>query len=137
MAGTSSDLTTSFSPGQICILYVDDVNTPTGWWFGVVDTVVQHGSWADISAHITGPFMLDKSWKPIYGNQKELPFQNYAVYPDTPSMRSVIWQLLKDLRAEQDSAKNLATRLNELRTLIQAAMKVDVDKLLAAIKAMK
>lgn len=125
--------------GTTCIIHVDEVNSPKGWWFGVVDKIVDHGTYREVTAHITGEFRLNANWRPIYTgevNQKD-PYLNYTVYPDNESTRSLVNTLRLHIADVTGKNHRLHTQLSELRELIRG-MFITPDQLVSAVReAMK
>jgi len=116
---------TKMQPGDRCIISVNDVNSPTGWWWGIVDTIEWHddlGGWGEVKAHITGLFRVEGSHfeEPNYGTSNTKPSVNYTVYPANRETQGLA-QLI--VHQENDSARrirDLSTRLDELRSLFRS-----------------
>lgn len=77
-----------------CIIVVDDVNRPTGIWWGTVRSIEEKGfescKYLQLVAEITGgKFCIDG--KPIFSDENRgcIPTVNYTVYPDIPSVRQL------------------------------------------------
>jgi hypothetical protein len=114
-------------PGDRCIIHVNDVNSPTGWWWGIVDSFEWKGSTADrwgcVTATITGPFGFEPGSPlnpPAFGSMQVKPSVNYNVYA---ADRAAI-DLVRQLRQAQDTAfketRDLHTRLDELRSILKS-----------------
>ena len=99
--------------GAPCIIHVNEHNTPSGWWYGIV---VQ----ADpCEVRITGKFQLDQG-RPVHvdGHAHPSIHVNCSAYPDTPTTRSLVAILVRERdEAAVRTAKD-AVRLEELRGVL-------------------
>lgn len=112
--------------GERCIITVDSVNSPTGTWWGRVTVVAEHDTYLSVGAVITGRFELDKtSWRPIYNEGREVtPSVNYIVYPDTETVRNLMWKLEQarssaekwERRAKAERTKHLEVMTHLVKT---------------------
>lgn len=121
MGGTATAL---LEQGARCIIAVDDVNTPTGWWWGIVDKAADHGTYVSVDAHITGPFQFEpggiyRNEVPLYGDAHIQPAVNYRIYPDTRDIRELIRESSRAASTARKERHDLATRLDELRGLLK------------------
>lgn len=101
------DLLTVGSP---CIIEVNDVNSPTGLWWGEVIDVKNHNDWLEIIAKITGgEFKVYSNVRtiPVKSDQYKdvIPHVNYTVYPCT---ETIIWlfERIKNLEKLRENANN-------------------------------
>ena len=116
--------------GQRCILNVDDVNRPTGVWFGIVESVEQKGTapntWYDVKARITGPITADTDpANPFYGTvgSKEfgcVPNVNYEVFTDSYTARKFLITRLLERNALLKDLETVRIQRNELRELFKS-----------------
>lgn len=115
--------TTTLSPGDRCIIHVSEVNRPTGWWWGVVDTVTRYevAAYTRVVAHITGPFAFapgdfgDKP--PIYG-EANIPLGcDYYAFPDTDDTRTLVRWLLRAEKERDISRAALRESRESLRLI--------------------
>jgi len=129
--------------GDRCIIHVDSVNSPTGWWWGEVDSITwkddHNGGWGSVTAHITGPFQFSPDQfnpRPLYGDAVIKPSVNYGVYPaDRETVRLVRW--LMDTTDRKDAEiRKLKTRLDEVRGLIKG-MGLSIEALRDATHAIR
>lgn len=118
---------TRLQHGDRCIIHVDDVNSPTGWWWGVVDTNEwkddYKGGWGSVQAHITGPFAFEPglgSDKPAYGSLDTKPTVNYTVYPADRETVGIVRHLRGAVEASERKVRDLNTRLDEARGLVKS-----------------
>jgi hypothetical protein len=119
MAGTTH--VPDLKAGDRCIVKVDDVNRPTGWWFGVIESVAWKDTYGTCVARITGSFRLkEHNFDPIYGNEDIVPSVNYHVYADTADTRQIAWHHTSAVDRHQEKVAGLTTRLSELRGLIKS-----------------
>jgi hypothetical protein len=82
-----------------CIIYVNEVNSPKGYWWGTVVllepfTVRITGGRFGFQKDSLGYYNLEK---PLYTNeQKDItPSYQCTIYPDIPSVRRLLHNLLK------------------------------------------
>lgn len=109
-------------PGERCIVYVNNVNTPSGWWWGIVDAVESHGHYARCEARITGAFRVDENGKPVYGSENRSPHLNYQVYPANAATMEIVLLLTSGeskLRAELTTAQIQRDELRKVATMAQ------------------
>lgn len=104
-----------------CIIYVDEVNSPTGYWWGTVILL------EPLTAKITGgKFDLNDGnfLKPKYSNEKEnqIPSLNYKIYPDNPIIREVLFKFLKE-KEKLDKKNEYIRELKEMYTELIISMK--------------
>ena len=117
---------TRLQTGDRCIIHVDDVNSPTGWWWGVVDENEwsdDQGGWGSVQAHITGPFAFEQgqfATKPAYGSSDIKPTVNYTVYPADRETLGLVRHLRGTVEAAERKVRDLNTRLDEARGLIKS-----------------
>lgn len=80
--------------GDPCIIYVDTVNRPTGWWLGRVSSVgAADRLHPAVTAIIQAPFEGDALYAADIDHE---PSVNYSVYPRLPDLGNII----KFLRGE-------------------------------------
>lgn len=81
--------------GAPCIIEVDEVNSPTGVWWGEVIEAVDQGTYLSVQAVIKGRFKLNRDWEPVVGGENggRQPGMNYQVYPATKTVQSIFWKL--------------------------------------------
>lgn len=83
-------------PGKPCIIIVDEVNNPTGIWWGEIISVEPRNTWLEVTARVKGGrFALDERRKPIYSDEHQglEPSKNYRVVPDTKTIREMLAQM--------------------------------------------
>lgn len=100
--------------GASCIIRVNDVNSPTGVWWGTVEDVMERDGHLAVRAVITGGrFNIDDTGCIVYSTEKKevVPYVNYTVYPDTHTTRELFHHLLK----AEAKASNLARELKSFR----------------------
>lgn len=118
--GTTYD---KLEPGDRCIIEVDDVNRPTGLWWGLVDAVDQKDGYANVKAHITGPFQFTAQQfgsAPNYGSDNTQPSVNYSVYAATKTSIYLFQRLQTQASRHTAEVHNLRTRLSELRDVVKS-----------------
>ena len=89
-----------YTVGGSCIIYMYEYQT---YNWGTVESIeVEEKSYGGprlvITAKFTGgEFKLDEKGNPVYTSEKkgDTPFYSYSVYPDTPSLRTVLSDMLK------------------------------------------
>ena len=124
MAGQT--YTPGLKPGDRCIIYVNTVNSPTGWWWGIVDSVIwtddSRGGWGNVEAHITGEFAFvpDEGpfHEPAYGSSNVKPHVNYQVFGSDRDT----FGLVHRIRSLEEKANESRILLQELRGLIKSSM---------------
>jgi len=115
---------TKLEIGDLCIIDVDSVNSPTGLWWGTVVSCTEHEDvrrpWYTITAVITGPFNRDHTnpGGDTYGDKKSLPSVNYNVFPADDGTANLIAYNLKKERAMRRTVADLRIRIDELRGVI-------------------
>jgi len=140
MAGTTH---TNLEPGDRCIIYVNEVNSPRGWWWGIVDSIEWNddhkGGWGKVEAHITGEFRFHRekvpmgSTSPLYGDDDLKPSVNYTVYKADRDTISLVDRLLKTKRSLGNEIRDLKVRLEELRYVVKT-MGLTPDTIIAAVR---
>lgn len=95
--------------GGSCIIYVDEVNSPKGYWWGTVIllepfTVEITGGRFGFQKDSLGYYNLEK---PLYTNEQKnaIPSYQCTVYPDIPSVRRLLHDLIK--KEEELNRKNV------------------------------
>jgi hypothetical protein len=87
--------------GAQCIIEVDCVNSPTGWWWG---TIIKHeylySDRIKVIASITGGrFQIGDHYKPIYSDEykDDVPRINYIIYPNpiVNGCTNLLWRFLQ------------------------------------------
>lgn len=121
---------TKFKVGDRCIIHVNKVNSPTGWWWGVVDSFEWNdqprGGWGKAEAHITGPLQFKSalvgngSDNPLYGDDNLTPSVNYAVYAADRDTISLVKSLTQTHKHFEAKVREFEIRIGELRGLIQS-----------------
>ena len=86
---------TKLNPGDKCIIDVNEVNYPTGYWDGEVISCVDQGTWFEVKAKITN--------QGDYEGQQ--PNVNYNVYPKTNDFDNLI-HYIKILQAKCKAQEN-------------------------------
>ncbi len=86
MSGCDKQKATVYTPGDLCWIIVDDVNSPTGTWFG---EVLSFGPepWA-VRAKIIDSAVKNSSSGNLYFGKE--PYVNYSVIPDSPYIRDLL-----------------------------------------------
>lgn len=119
MSGTGNYEDQPFlGPGRSCIIVVDDVNSPTGiWWGKVVETNVSGSpgnQYLQVEAQIDGGAFrlaldIGRCGDPIRSDEYrgQTPRANYRVYPDTATTRQLFQQIIT-ARAETCMARDNA-----------------------------
>jgi hypothetical protein len=133
MAGQTA---TRFAPGDRCVIHVNDVNSPTGWWWGVVDEFV----WSDFSggsgkAHITGPFVFNPNapWQPLYGDANIEPTVNYNLYGIDKDTVHLVQMRIRAEKQENAELNRLRVANEELRSVLKS-MALTPDKIVEAVR---
>ena len=111
-------------PGERCIIYADCVNRPTGWWWGIVETITKHdGGYTTCTARITGEFRFTSipgyPQQPIYDGSTAVPTVNYTVYAADPGTVDLVRMIVRGDTDHQARVTALGTRLDECRNLIK------------------
>lgn len=106
----------SLQPGMPCIIMVDDVNSPTGIWWGEVVETHSEKTYLRVSAKITGGRVSFYSTKygcgekhPLETNEEKdtEPNVNYRVYPNNETTRHFLTEREakeEELKKAQESA---------------------------------
>lgn len=135
---------TKLEVGDRCIIDINDVNSPTGWWWGIVDSFEWHddhlGGWGKVEAHITGPFSFKADMignkpgtEPMYGDDHRKPSVNYNVFA---ADRDTVL-LVRRLRNVQSNfvgkLREANIRNEELRSVLKG-MALTPEKIVAAVR---
>jgi len=97
--------------GSPCIIEVNDVNSPTGIWWGEVVEVRCHDTYLSIIAKITGGrFQLVELGKAVRSDEcmGQVPSVNYDVFPDTESIRQLFWRIQRAEAATDQAKRDVA-----------------------------
>ncbi len=88
--------------GDKCILVVDDVNSPTGTWWGTITSVDNDNYEAQITE---GPFKMKEGF-PIFSSEEAgvVPHVNYSIYPNNEATRTLFNEISE--MKKQVSKKN-------------------------------
>lgn len=131
---------TRLQKGDRCIIHVNDVNSPTGWWWGVVDEITwkddYRGGWGNVEAHITGSFTFEPrmgSQTPMYGSSEIKPTVNYKVYGVDLDTIHLVQTILRLETEENRKLQNFRAANTELRSLI-TSMALTPDTITAAVR---
>jgi hypothetical protein len=136
---------TKLEVGDRCIIHVDDVNRPTGWWWGIVDSFEwnddHHGGWGKVGAHTTGPFQFEitpgfpngDSRRPVYGESNQMPYVNYIVYPASRDTAQLVRSIIRGEEHYKGELHNLKIRNDELRSVIEG-MSLTPEKIVEAVR---
>lgn len=90
-----------FIVGSKCIIEIDDVNSPTGFWWGTISSVTFNENvkgWY-VKATITeGRFTIGEYGTEIYSNEFEgrEPSVNYTLYPRTKQTIELVWDIIRN-----------------------------------------
>jgi hypothetical protein len=107
-------------PGSMCIIEVDDVNSPTGLWWGTVVEVIPHDNYLAVSAKITGGKFTMNGDSPVLCNEEQgqTPHVNYTVYPSTKTTRRLFSCIKREqANAERARMKSLQWKTTHLETM--------------------
>jgi len=117
----STTIPEELNPGDRCIVYVNEVNSPTGWWWGLVN---EEGN----GAIITGPFQFypdrvvpsSEGWEPLYGDDDRLPTVNYTTYRADKKTMGLVKTILFQKQKHQKEARKLRAQIEVLQNTIKA-----------------
>lgn len=110
--------------GDSCIIYVDDVNTPHGWWKGEVVSVEEHERYTSVTAKIVDGRLKDHRNPSFRDYYDRAPTVNYTVYPADPGTTHLV-DRIQDLERVVDKANaNAAVRVD---TLVNALIRLFRD----------
>ena len=125
MSGTSH---VALTPGDRCIIFVNPVNSPSGWWWGRIVSCEEGGKlswpWFKVDAVITGVFNrgherdLGRERKVEYGTQERSPSINYDVYPADKGTVYLVDRALTIKKQADHREHDLKISNRELRDLI-------------------
>jgi len=110
--------------GQKCIIQVDTVNSPTGWWIGEITGFENHDTWTTVDAVITGP--LSRTKLEPYSEKGATTFTtpihpsvNYHVYPYSDEWAQVVESFLAVQANFCERIKVLTIQRDELRLAVR------------------
>jgi hypothetical protein len=122
----SAHTTSILANGDRCIIYVDIVNSPSGWWWGQVTST------DPLSAVITGEFLFTpypqgyQVRAPVYGESRAAPVSNYTVYVANQDNVGLISALADMKKAHKEAMAKATTQIETLHDVIRG-LKVASD----------
>ncbi|MFA5801247.1 MAG: hypothetical protein WC911_02095 [Thermoleophilia bacterium] len=100
--------------GQKCIIEVDSVNHPEGWWIGEITRMERHPNYIEVEADIIG--LTDRKHSLI---ERVQPGVNYSVYPYSESWARVVESFLVEQGRLREKILSLTIQRDELRLAVR------------------
>lgn len=128
----NGNLKAPVAPGERCIIYVNTVNSPAGWWWGVVAAVEDCGRDTRCDARITGAFRVDENGNPVYGSENIAPHLNYQVYPANTATTEIVMVLVSNESRLLAQLTTAQTQRDELRRVVTRVQEEAIRAIVAA-----
>lgn len=126
----------SLKIGDRCIIFVNSVNSPQGWWWGKVESLTPSDRCIRCTARITGPFAFDSRNDPIFDAEERTPNVNYSVYAITADTIDLIRALIYLSNRRSVEAEEARIRLDAAKEIIRSTVKTFIQEI-AAVEAKK
>ncbi|MFA5801176.1 MAG: hypothetical protein WC911_01735 [Thermoleophilia bacterium] len=111
--------------GSKCIIFVNRVNSPEGWWIGrVTNRGTASIGHETVTAIIHGPIEHALDHEIILSHRTE-PIENYDVYPYSQGLVRLVQGFLTEIKSVQNDLAECRIQRDELRRIIANAMNFD------------
>jgi hypothetical protein len=118
------------SPGNSCIIEVDSVNSPTGFWWGEVIEISHKMDYLHVKAKIVGGRVkFNDGCEEIKSSEQRgvIPNLNYHVYSDTETTRSFVRHIIRE-------TEKLRGKLRDMTCLAENNEKLHITTMKALIE---
>jgi len=105
-------------PGSPCIIEVNRVNSPEGYWWGEVLEADNREMYLEVTAKITGGrVQFGEMGEPVRSDEHKdkIPSVNYKVYPDTDTTQMLFSRIIR-AEANADRANDKVAHWRDVHT---------------------